>query len=337
MYRLSRVPSLTSTSTAAEGGNGATRLSLLPLELLEHVFAQLDNVDDYFAAGYALPDVWPVALRHALVMHAASTFGQWAGIPVIGVSSLDSATDFPEDMYPPGLLSAADMVELRAGIGPHGPYPCEYVEPGPASLYAVARWRYRCAAAGAGLASRGDAGFGALLEKLGLWGERMYRTQEGPQTYLPRLWSLLAADERYQQMKRGMESARQQQRQSGGGNLFYPAAKAWVLRNLTTRELVRPEVLARRPSDIRGPFVGGILGGADGICLGDVVVLRTRFARSRLSEHQGMWAGHRLDITTVERHRRERRAELELWTDVSEEVAREMIRLWENRLGRPYC
>lgn len=46
---------------------------------------------------------------------------------------------------------------------------------------------------------------------------------------------------------------------------------------------------------------------------------------------RGVWAGHRLDITTLARHRDE--TNKVGWSDVSDEVAREIAAIWESEYG----
>jgi uncharacterized membrane protein YgcG len=92
----------------------------------------------------------------------------------------------------------------------------------------------------------------------------------------------------------------------------FPPNEAWVLRNLTTRQLVRAEALAPSGQNVCGPFVG-VEAGSGGACaggasFGDVVALRTRFGSQyevteegeERSEHEGLWVGHCFHITTLE-------------------------------------
>ncbi len=361
--------SLIRTDTASHNAAKTTRLDALPIELLDQILAELghdDNssVNDYFAIGYALPTLWPAALRHARYLKAKNTLGLWAGVPVIGVGDLQGETDDPEHEYPPCLsLSAADLDEMRDGIDPSEAAPRHYIREGSAAtLYDVARWRYNFARGYWALGGSISAG-GALGEEFRIWFERMYKAlaqqqqqpQRGHDAYyampLTDTFWLLRADSRYKTMEESLRALLQQQNQRWRSQLhwssisrsrnndFYPADEPWLLRNLTTREYVRAEPLARLPGDVRGPFMDGL-----SIRFGDVVALRTRFhgyrtlGLERISPHEGLWAGHRFDITTLARHRREQRQEEDsgLWTDVSDEVAREMKRLWTSRFRHPY-
>jgi hypothetical protein len=378
----------------ASAASGLTGLDALPLQVINLIFAKLNNLDDLFAVGYSLPSMWPAATRHALELLTKRSYGAWAGVPIISVGNGQHGSEQPEDDYPQGLLSAADLRELRLGLAP--PWQARTFGRWPASLYMIASRRYDFAPGVFALPDRrADSGGLATLDtKLREWGERMYRAQQArhiaarsggpaaahtlsptctlPQAMLPTL--RVRADARFRAMQHGLRCAaewlhqQQQQEAAGSNSVFFPTNEAWVLRNLTTREIVRADALARQPSDVRGPFVRGQKDddnhyddvnddndddddggdgdnrgrGGRGICFGDVVALRTRFRgynadpTMRLSEHEGVWAGHRFDITTVERHQREQGAQLALWADVSTEVSNEMKGLWMNRFGRSW-
>ncbi|KAF2095356.1 hypothetical protein NA57DRAFT_79085 [Rhizodiscina lignyota] len=117
---------------------------------------------------------------------------------------------------------------------------------------------------------------------------------------------------------------------------LYPQNEKHILRNLTTKEYVRAEAIAIDPSRVSGPYI-------DGIGFGEVVLSRICWSseeqwfsdeydwgRYEGDIHRGVWAGHAFDITTVSRHMEEAKEE---WTDVSDEVAREIAALWEFSLG----
>ncbi|KAI0411215.1 hypothetical protein F5X98DRAFT_368226 [Xylaria grammica] len=106
----------------------------------------------------------------------------------------------------------------------------------------------------------------------------------------------------------------------------------WVLRNLTTKQFVRSEVIAPYRGYARGPFIGG------GIGFGQVLVSRICWSTSPSTDIEdvtnitrGVWAGHRFDIVTRSRH--EAQTCEEKWYDVSWEIASETGRIWEARYG----
>jgi hypothetical protein len=93
---------------------------------------------------------------------------------------------------------------------------------------------------------------------------------------------------------------------------------------LTTKEFVRSEAIALKPGYIRGPKML-VLG------FGEVVLSRICWSSEErpgvnADISRGVWAGHRFDITTLARHQAETIAAE--WTDVSDEVAREIEDIW---------
>ncbi|MCJ1474866.1 hypothetical protein MMC13_003526 [Lambiella insularis] len=113
---------------------------------------------------------------------------------------------------------------------------------------------------------------------------------------------------------------------------FYPENQSWILRNLTTLEYIRSEAIALKPEYIRGPFI-------DYLGFGHVVLSRICWSSNSLSSVEddvstmrGIWAGHRFDITTVEKHKQSIR-NYEEWEDISEEIAQEVARIWESVFG----
>lgn len=111
----------------------------------------------------------------------------------------------------------------------------------------------------------------------------------------------------------------------------FPQDQQWILRNLTTKQFVRSETIALKPEFIHGPSIS-VLG------FGEVVMSRICWSTSSFISmndttniSRGVWAGHRLDITTLARHRDETN---EMgWSDVSDEVAREIAVIRESEYG----
>jgi hypothetical protein len=111
---------------------------------------------------------------------------------------------------------------------------------------------------------------------------------------------------------------------------FYPRNQRWILRNLTTREYVRGEVIALKEEFIHGPQIE-VFGFAE--------VLISRISWSTEPEvigggdhiTRGKWAGHRFDITPLvwlqEKHGKE------TWRDVSNEILREIDLILGGQLG----
>ncbi|KAK0703140.1 hypothetical protein B0T26DRAFT_863977 [Lasiosphaeria miniovina] len=112
---------------------------------------------------------------------------------------------------------------------------------------------------------------------------------------------------------------------------YFPQDQQWILRNLTTKQLVRSEAIVLKPEFIHGPNIS-VLG------FGEVVMSRIRWSTSSYTNmsatvdvSRGVWAGHRFDITTLARHQDE--INEVGWSDVSDEVAREIAVIWESEYG----
>ena len=110
---------------------------------------------------------------------------------------------------------------------------------------------------------------------------------------------------------------------------YYPNDRVWILRNLTTGEFVRPEGFTVDPKYTHGPHIG-VVG------FGEVVLLRCSWSSTSRgtglpyphSVHRGIWAGHRLDITTLDRLTERCSRSASQWKDISEEVAAEVDEMW---------
>ena len=102
---------------------------------------------------------------------------------------------------------------------------------------------------------------------------------------------------------------------------YYPDDQKWVLRNLTTREFVRSEAVAGN-SEQNGPYIRGL--GFE-----HVVLLRVIWSSSSPNArfNQGIWAGHHLEIATLDRHEKSVMSNV-AWKDISEDVIEDMIQLW---------
>lgn len=122
---------------------------------------------------------------------------------------------------------------------------------------------------------------------------------------------------------------------------FYPHDQKWILRNLTTKEYVRGEVIALKEEFIHGPQID-VLGFAE------VLITRISWSREPIRSKRGpnmtpgKWAGHRFDITPLAYHERDNKDEQ--WKDVSNEVFREIDQIvggeqgddWRDRLAGSY-
>lgn len=119
---------------------------------------------------------------------------------------------------------------------------------------------------------------------------------------------------------------------------YFPRDQPWILRNLTTKEFVRSEAVVIKPeyckcAEAEDRVVGRVVG------FGEVVMYRTCWS-SYSSDvllndttfiSREVWAGHRFDITTLARHEAE--VDSAGWSDVSEEVSKEIAAIWSYEFG----
>lgn len=102
---------------------------------------------------------------------------------------------------------------------------------------------------------------------------------------------------------------------------FFPRDQSWILRNLTTKEYVRGEVIALKQEFVHGPNIE-VLGFAE------ILISRISWSSGEIqfgkdkNLARGKWAGHRFDITTLSVH--EETTGRDEWKDISDEILREI-------------
>ncbi|KAJ5798386.1 uncharacterized protein N7503_007682 [Penicillium pulvis] len=110
---------------------------------------------------------------------------------------------------------------------------------------------------------------------------------------------------------------------------FYPRDQPWILRNLTTKEYVRSEVIALKESFIHGPQI-------DVLGFSEVLISRISWSSRPIDVGHGLnlshgkWAGHRFDIVPLSCVPK---SASQGWTDVSNEILREMDLIFTSQKG----
>ncbi|MCJ1467391.1 hypothetical protein MMC07_006015 [Pseudocyphellaria aurata] len=107
---------------------------------------------------------------------------------------------------------------------------------------------------------------------------------------------------------------------------YLPNDRKWVLRNLTTHEFVRSEALAIK-NDQHGPYFEHL--GFEHIVLSRIFwspILQHANINGRV-ERRGVWAGHRFEITTLDRHTASMQPDV-AWTDISNNAADDWMQHW---------
>ncbi len=280
-----------------------TTLLNLPPEIILTIFKRLASIQDVAALGLAHPHLWiGQAYLHA---HLESFMGQWAGQKLIFVGS-----ELLENDCPPGMYSAEEMGGWAAQI---------WGEEADLRLLPTSIYDHVMDLEWKGYNPQTfdeDTDFSSQLEYVfnQCWGRICQLGENGVGKYME---SWLNAN-------------------SPSESMYMPEDQTWILRNLTTKEIVRADAIAIFPELIHGPRI-------DVLGFGDVVLSRIGWAsRENLGlpdskgdivdmVSRGVWAGHCFDITTLWRHNAaEQGVE---WKDVSDEVVTEMDRIWGNEYG----
>ncbi|KAF2968753.1 hypothetical protein GQX73_g4860 [Xylaria multiplex] len=111
---------------------------------------------------------------------------------------------------------------------------------------------------------------------------------------------------------------------------YLPPNETWVLRNLTTKQIIKRTTIPVNPEFNRGPRAE--LFSFYNI-LADKGFWPSTSDETYLQIHpKGEWAGHRLQITTLSSHEEETKNEE--WTDISDEIREEHEQKWINQLDR---
>ena len=279
-------------SSVRIGNNRSVSFCDFPVEIHRLILGHLDIVD-VLHLGVLTEYFWCIA-RDFLHIHFMACLGGWAGKSIVCVGGDVEAGD-----YTPGLFTADEVEELnKKTIWSH--YDNFYHNPTHLFTLADFNWSY---------VSRMDTSINMYTESLRLereaWGGFQHPANHP-------LFSDMPADV-------DIES------------IYTPTDQTWVLRNLTTKEFVRPEAIALKPEFIRGPLIRGI-------GFGEVVMSRicwttgpAAIVDGSIDISRGVWAGHCFNITTLASCEEEiKGAE---WRDVSEEVLKEIATIWESVYG----
>ena len=275
-----------------------TTFSTLPFEVYSLIFNNLDPVD-ITCVGIAMPCLWDVT-QDAVLQRYRTMLGLWAGEQIICVD-----TDVAVDDYPAGLLSASEVAAILSGEKP------EVWDDDPA----WSKWD--------------DWGGGTqpCHTLYALEGDGVWAMTEAQAVYNQCAMRCRASG--HLGSKKQVDAKLLEICMNGSG--LVPRGQSWILRNLTTKEFVTSAGIALDAEFIKGPVITGI-------GFGHAILCRTCWSLNSSDDslyggqiHSGVWAGHRLDITTRERH--DRRSKDEEWKDVSDEVAAEIAAICENEYG----
>ncbi|KAI1168172.1 hypothetical protein F5B18DRAFT_671266 [Nemania serpens] len=274
--------------------NTVITLSSLPPELHLLIFSFIPDIYDVISFGITNQYFSSIG-REYLDHYIISQFGQWAGTNIVRVGQYVEPND-----YPPGLFTTEELEVLRQNENENwDPYEHEPDEDAyPDTPFTLCHLTYP----GMSWRTKSPKSLFHILYDLrigcstrGMLGDPWYHY------IMPKY--------------------------NGKDETYFPRNQQWILRNLTTKEIVHSNAIALSPDYIEGPNIR-FLG------FGHVVVSRICWSSSPPSPNsggipditRGVWAGHCFDITTLSKHEAETHGE---WRDVSDEVAKEIASIWE--------
>ena len=262
--------------------------STLPPEVHRLIFTCIECIEDVFRLGLANRYFWSIG-RERMHDYYTSFLGRWAGENIVCVGE-----DVKPGDYPPGLFSAEELDVLRQKTSDI-PYDWDDDD-----------WD--------------NVAFANKPFTLHHFTFPSISTTEQDVCLSSKSWALaghfsdldISKDPAFDCICSEMLVKEE---------TYFPQDQQWILRNLTTKQFVRSEAIALKPECIHGPSIS-VLG------FGEVVMSRICWSTSSFTSmsgtaniSRGVWAGHRLDITTLARHRDETNEVG--WSDVSDEVARD--------------
>ncbi|KAJ2998226.1 hypothetical protein NUW58_g392 [Xylaria curta] len=270
----------------------------LPSELHWLIFSLIDDVEDVVSFGLANQYFWSIA-QFYVETYYTSTFGRWAGKNIVCVGN-----DVQTNDYPQGLFSAEELEVLRHRTTD---IPDDWETP------------------------NGEVHMGVrfTLEHFAFPNvstiEKDYYSVRDPALELLETCGKrgIREDPAFRQIRARLTTVED--------DTYFPPDQKWILRNLTTKQIVRADAIALSPEYIRGPSI-------DVLGFGEVVASRICWStyppdnmKNATNISRGVWAGHRLDITTLSRHEAETCASE--WSDASDEVCRDIAAIWEAEYG----
>ena len=310
--KLAQIGSTATTTTTAET---AVTFCGLPIEIHRLICEHIDDVVDLIFMGTTAPYFWGIT-QEILPRHYAAHLGRWAGEMLVCVGQKVSPGD-----YPPGLYSAKELESINGDksfdldgvvvnandsvrgltVGAHE-FSSEDVMPDLLTLYNLCLQPNACFEDAVTVAQKSNRAYLQCLKRCNEWRTciRLFIAKR----------SEIEDD----------------------GSVLVAGDQAWILRNLTTKEFVTAVGIALDEEYINGPFIKGI-------GFGHVVMSRVLWSTQCCHNwpysdniKKGVWAGHRFDITTQERHDKSIKCG-EMWKNVSEEVAGEIAAIWRSNYG----
>ncbi|KAI1129075.1 hypothetical protein F5Y10DRAFT_162197 [Nemania abortiva] len=289
----------TSNEKSSPSATGSS-LCNLPLELHHLIFFFSPFIEDVVSLGMTNQYFWSIACQY-IEDYFTSPLGAWAGKNLVSVGDDVEPGDFPPSLFSADELEAefAAFRQLQIDIPDYKDYDEELVPEEPFTL-----WHFTYKA----VSRTSRVELGVNNRRLMIIGS----CSEGSIKEDP-AWPCVRKQFYVEE------------------TTYLPPDEEWILRNLTAKQIVRSEAIALSPDYIHGPNI-------EFLGFGEVILSRVSWSTSpsvsmedTTNISRGVWAGHRFDITTRSKHETETRGEG--WTDVSDEVKKEIANIWENEYG----
>ncbi|MCJ1345649.1 hypothetical protein MMC31_003857, partial [Peltigera leucophlebia] len=288
---------LSNQDTSPEAAIQCLNLSALPAELIGMIFDEL-NIIDALCLTVSAQRFWEIGWPY-MEKKLMGFMGPWAGHRLVCVG------EDPIEDYPPDMLNKDEKEELAKGLDAD-----EYADDEYGKLHA-----------------------GSPIDLSLLVNSSRYYEAESfvPPFRLVQILDKFAIDQ-MRNMPRQMRSRVFKFSSFRHCSEFFPDDQKWVLRNLTTHEFVRFEALAGNSSQTGRHMKD--------LGFEHLILSRTFWSSSPSSAklfksrslHRGIWAGHRLEITLLDRHTKSMRSDV-AWKDISEDAVEDMIQLMRDADG----
>lgn len=266
----------------------------LPTEIHQLIFSYLVRKEDVLNLGLVNRHLCHVA-REQLVDGFLSCLAPWAGEKIVYVGENTEPND-----YPPGLFSGAELEDLgREEFNFYEDDDGDYI-----STMTVSNLYHFTMPKISYLAGRRNLKFETV--ELGYLFSKVPASEDAALAYFGP-----AKFPSYGQ--------------------YFPQDQPWILRNLTTKQFVRAVAIALQRKFIHGPDI-------DFLGFGHAILLRICWSSQPVPEVapanivRGIWAGHCFDITMLAKYQEETGAG-QGWTDISDEIAKEIATFCEANVG----
>lgn len=278
-----------------------SHLAAIPDELILMIFHSLDLLS-CFRLSLVSTRLWRIGWPF-FQLKIMEVMSPWAGKRIICLGDEYEPNDLPA-----GFLTTEEENIVKEGLDDHETYPDEGIDRGSGDLLNLARGRF-------------EEVNGEVKPC-----EELHRPLPGEAEYVfyskySEPWeSPLTALEEAEQLPNSLLTQVNSLAYRWKSGDYYPQTESWILRNLTTAEIVQGDVLYKafggsgRPEGLNLGYPG----------FGEAIMSRicwSRAASSGACSNRGVWAGHRFELCTGKVHALNSDIG---WNDVTSEIIKEL-------------